>query len=95
MKQPSQARLSLKVRGRVQGVFFRASALEEARALGVSGWVSNCSDGSVEMAAEGPRVRLEMLAAWAHRGPPAARIDSVEEQWSEFRGEFSGFVLRH
>lgn len=95
MTQASQARLNLRIRGRVQGVFFRACACEEGRALGLCGWVRNRLDGSVEITAEGPRARLEILLAWAYQGPPAARVDSVGARWSEFRGEFSGFAVRY
>lgn len=87
------ARLALTVRGRVQGVFFRASAVDEARSLGLVGWVRNCPDGSVEIVAEGPRPRLAMLLAWAHQGPRGARVEQVEEHWSHYRGEFQRFSV--
>jgi acylphosphatase len=88
------ARLRLVVTGRVQGVFFRRATAEEARTLRVKGWVRNLPDGSVEIVVEGKRSSLEILAAWAHLGPPAASVTSVDQQWSEFRNEFSGFRVR-
>jgi acylphosphatase len=88
------ARLHLWVRGRVQGVFFRAATADEAQALALSGWVRNLPDGRVEIVAEGRRPALQALAAWAHQGPPAARVAEVEEQWDEFKGEFRGFRVR-
>jgi acylphosphatase len=88
-------RVRLVARGRVQGVFYRASTREQARALGLTGWVRNLPDGSVEVLAEGPRERLERLVAWCRQGPPAARVSAVEPQWSDATGELDEFsVLR-
>jgi acylphosphatase len=85
------ARVHLRIYGQVQGVFFRASTEAEARRLGLTGWVRNCPDGSVEVVAEGPRVKLEALVAWCRHGPARAQVDHVEIEWSEATGEFSGF----
>ena len=60
--------VQLFVRGRVQGVFFRASTQREARRLGISGWVKNRPDGAVEILAEGEEDGLKELIAWANRG---------------------------
>ena len=90
-----RARLHLIVRGRVQGVFFRQATMDEARGLGLSGWVRNLPSGDeVEFVAEGPRRNLQMLWAWAHTGPAGARVEEVVEDWSDYRGEFSGFRVR-
>lgn len=88
------ARLRILVRGRVQGVFFRQSAADEARELGLAGWVRNKVNGDVEIVAEGPRRELRILYAWAHQGPRLARVTGIEEEWSDCRGEFSGFTIR-
>lgn len=88
------ARLHLIVCGRVQGVFFRAAAASQARALGIKGFARNRPDGTVEVTAEGTRPNLELLLAWAHLGPPHARVDAVSAKWSEFRGEFTDFSVR-
>ena len=88
------ARAHLLVSGRVQGVWFRGSMQEEARRLGVSGWVRNLRDGSVEAEAEGERGAVEALAAWAHSGPPGARVEGVTVDWIAPRGESDGFVVR-
>ncbi len=80
------------VRGRVQGVFFRRATMDEARGLGLTGWVRNLPSGEeVEIVAEGPRRNLQMLWAWAHTGPEGARVQDVTEEWSEYRGEFTAF----
>ena len=59
------------------------------------GWVRNLRDGeNVEIVAEGKRENLQILAAWAHRGPAYAKIDKVTQEWLEFTGEFNGFNIR-
>ena len=74
-------RVHLIVRGLVQGVFFRASTVKQASALGVSGVVRNLADGSVEVVAEGGEAALRELVAWCRHGPPGARVSSLEEAW--------------
>lgn len=70
----------LRVHGHVQGVGYRWSLVREAGRLGLRGWVRNRLDGSVEALAAGPGPALQELVAWAHRGPPAARVSRVEVQ---------------
>jgi acylphosphatase len=79
------------VRGRVQGVFFRVETRERARSLGLSGWVRNTPDGSVEAVFEGDRERIESMLAWCRRGPSLARVDDVQTEWEEPVGE-AGFT---
>lgn len=69
------------VDGRVQGVYYRASTQEQARALGLRGWVRNLPDGRVELRAQGTRGRVEALLAWCRKGPPSARVASVDVDW--------------
>jgi acylphosphatase len=64
--------------GSVQGVFFRATCAREAARRGVSGWVSNLPDGSVEAVFEGEASAVEAMTAWCRRGPDGARVDGVE-----------------
>jgi acylphosphatase len=67
-----------RIRGRVQGVFFRASTRERARELGLSGHAVNCDDGCVEVLACGDDAAIGTLHHWLRQGPPAARVDAVE-----------------
>lgn len=68
------------VTGRVQGVWFRASMRDEARRIGVTGWVRNRPDGAVEFEAQGPPDAIRALLDWAADGPPRARVSDLE--WS-------------
>lgn len=81
------------VRGRVQGVFFRASSQREAKRLGLTGWVKNRPDGSVEILAEGEEDGLKELIGWANRGPTAARVERVDVRWRSFAGDFFDFRI--
>lgn len=78
----------LTIRGRVQGVGFRYALADQARARKLSGWVRNRRDGSVEAIVAGPETDVEALIAWAHRGPPAARVSAVaiEPATPDWRG---------
>jgi acylphosphatase len=87
----SDARARVVVRGRVQGVFFRVETRDRARSLGLSGWVRNAPDGSVEAVFEGDRERIESMLAWCRRGPSLARVDEVQTEWEAPVGE-EGFA---
>ena len=83
----------VRVTGRVQGVFFRAWTAEQARSLGVSGWVRNAEDGSVEAHLEGDQWPVQQLIDLMRRGPPAAKVDDVTDEPTEpMRAE--GFDVR-
>lgn len=88
-----QKRIHLVVRGRVQGVYFRATAQREARQHGLSGWVKNRSDGSVEIVAEGEEDDVKDFLSWAHAGPSTARVDDVEVRWRSYTGEYTDFRI--
>lgn len=88
-------RAHLVIRGRVQGVWFRASTRDRARELGVTGWVRNRPDGSVEVVAEGGRERMQRLITWCHQGPEGALVTDVEVEWQAYRGEFREFSVRY
>lgn len=82
--------LHLRIHGRVQGVWFRESMRVEAERLGVTGWVRNKPDGTVEAVVQGEDTATDALIEWAHRGPPQAQVDRVEI--GEAQGQFSGFI---
>ena len=88
-------RLRAVVHGDVQGVGFRFFLIDEARALGVRGWVRNRPDGSVELTAEGDRAQLDALLSAAGRGPRHARVTEVEVEWGEATGELGAFHAVH
>lgn len=73
-----EAARRIRVRGRVQGVYFRASTAERAIALSLCGRAENLRDGSVLVLAAGPQASLAQLVAWLQVGPPMARVDAVE-----------------
>ena len=76
----SQAALRVRVRGRVQGVFFRAWTRQQAELLGVAGWVRNAFDGSVEAHLEGEQSAVQQLVQRLHRGPASAKVSEVEAE---------------
>ncbi len=78
-----KGRARVVVTGRVQGVGYRQQALDEAQRLGLTGWVRNLPDGRVEALAEGEKEAVEALLAWCRRGPRLARVDRIEESFTE------------
>lgn len=80
--------------GRVQGVCYRASTVEEARDRGLTGWVRNLPDGAVELEAQGDDARVAALLAWCAHGPPAARVTGVAVEELAAIGDERGFVQR-
>lgn len=84
--------IRLVIRGRVQGVGYRASMAREAHRVGVAGWVRNRHDGSVEAVASGPEAAVDALLEWAQSGPPAARVARIDVE--DATGEFTGFEQR-
>jgi acylphosphatase len=93
-QERSQVRVHVWIAGRVQGVAFRAYTIDEAKLRGVAGWVRNLPDGRVEAVFEGDKAAVEAMIAWCRKGPPAARVSSVEVEWEEPEGE-SGFGVRY
>ncbi len=89
------ARVHVVVNGIVQGVFYRASAREEAQVLGLTGWVRNCLDGSVEAVFEGERGRIERVLKWCKTGPPGAKVKNIKSNWRAPTGEFDNFSIKY
>jgi acylphosphatase len=89
-----ERRLHAVVHGRVQGVGFRATTMDEARRLQIAGWVRNRVDGSVEVLAEGPPAKLALFLAYLNRGPLGARVSSVVEDWADAQGAPMPFALK-
>jgi acylphosphatase len=81
------------VRGDVQGVFFRESCRREALTAGVSGWIRNRADGSVEAVFEGSEEAVDSLCSWCRHGPPHARVEQVDVRAEPARGD-SSFMIR-
>jgi acylphosphatase len=82
------------IRGRVQGVGFRYSALERATSLRVTGWVRNRPDGSVEAVFEGRDEAVDLLVDWCRRGPHGAAVANVEVAWEDPAAEDGRFNVR-
>jgi acylphosphatase len=81
--------------GRVQGVFFRVSARTEAIRLGLTGWIRNCPDHSVEAVVEGDVKAVDTFYRWSLNGPPYADVARVDHNYSAATGEFSGFNIHY
>ncbi len=85
------AAIRVTVYGRVHGDFFRAFASRNARELGLTGYVRNVRDGTVEVVAEGERKQLEKLIGYLKVGPPAAKVEKLVTNWSAYSGKYSSF----
>ena len=89
------ASVRLIVHGYVQGVYFRDFTSRQAIELGLTGYVRNLSEGTVEVQAEGERKQLEKLISHLKVGPPAAKVTKVVTNWSEYTGRYSSFSVRY
>jgi acylphosphatase len=91
----SRKTLRVHVQGMVQGVGFRYSTVREARRLGVSGYVRNLPDGSVEVVAEGEEERLGRLASWLQHGPPGAHVRNADRRYGPDQGFYRDFRVEY
>jgi acylphosphatase len=82
------------IKGRVQGVFFRAETQRTAKGLKLTGWVRNMADGRVEAVLEGEHTNIDKMIAWCHIGPPAARVEKVLTEEEPYTGEFKDFNIK-
>ena len=83
------------IRGRVQGVFFRAETRYRARKYGVYGWVRNTDDGRVEAIFEGDKKNVDKMIEYCRRGPAGARVIRFDVEWEECLSEFNDFRIRY
>lgn len=90
-----KTRAHVYISGRVQGVFFRASTRDEARRLGLTGWVRNMRDGRVEAVFEGDDTSVEAMISWCRKGSPHSSVEDVEVRREEYSGEFEDFGVRY
>jgi len=87
-------RVHLIISGRVQGVFYRASAQKRARELGVTGWAHNAVDGKVEIVAEGEKEKIEQFIEWCKEGTRIAKVERCEVEYQDYKNEFPDFTIR-
>ncbi len=95
MSKDKQKAVHLKVHGRVQGVGFRYSTVRTAAKCGVTGWVRNAADGSVEILCEGRDEDVERFIAQVKKGPPGARVTDIDRKDVPARGVFSRFGVEY
>ena len=88
-------RAHILVSGIVQGVFFRANTAEKARELSLLGWVKNLPDGRVEAVFEGEKEKIEEIIDWLKSHPGMSKVEKVEVDWQEARGDFENFEIRY
>lgn len=87
-------RFRIRVTGKVQGVWYRQSTLEEARKLGIRGWVQNLSNGEVEILAEALEEHLNALVSWCKKGPPLAVVENVYVHEEPYMGDLPEFFIK-
>ena len=87
--------LQVIVYGRVQGVFFRDFVKMRANEIGLTGYVRNLPEGSVEVLAEGERKHLEELIRYLKAGPTASNVENIVIRWAEYSGDYDGFSIRY
>ncbi|MCG9968650.1 acylphosphatase [Pelotomaculum terephthalicicum JT] len=92
-KQIFTVRAHVIISGKVQGVYYRAKAREQALTLKLSGWIKNMPDGRVEGIFEGGREGVDKMIDWCRQGPARAVVTGLEIKWEEPLGDFSGFMI--
>lgn len=91
----ARVRAHLIVSGHVQGVFFRAETQKAATRFGLSGWVRNKRDSTVEVIAEGQKKDVLSLINWCQIGSPLSKVEKVDVTWQNFNDAFGGFGIRY
>jgi len=93
MNADNKVRIHVVISGMVQGVAFRFSMRDAANNAGVTGWVRNAPDGTVEAVIEGDKKRVNSVIDWSRHGPPAARVTGVDIRKEGYSGEYSDFTI--
>ena len=88
-------RVHVYIKGRVQGVFFRAVTQKTAKGLNLNGWVRNMADGRVEAVFEGEDESVDKMLKWCHTGSPIARVEEVLTEEEPYTGEFRNFSVMY
>ncbi len=91
MEEKKRARVIIK--GKVQGVFFRMETKRAAQRIGVTGWVKNKRDGSVEAVFEGDGALVDSIIKWCDVGSPGSKVEEKDVNWEDYQGEFGGFTI--
>ena len=86
-------RAHLFISGRVQGIFYRATCLDEARSRSLEGWVRNLPDGRVEALLQGPKDRVESMIKWCYRGPSEARVSDIDVTYEDTGDDLGDFEI--
>jgi acylphosphatase len=94
MSDGSSHRLHAIIHGRVQGVGYRAFAIRSAQQIGLTGWVRNRYNGTVETVAEGDRTQLENYLKVLQRGPVSSNVTKIDKEWSAATMEFDQFKIK-
>jgi acylphosphatase len=89
----NKVKAHLKIKGLVQGVFFRAKTQEVASIHGVCGWVKNMPGGNVEAVLEGDNGAVNKVIEWCRKGPPGAVVEDVDVSWLDYNAEFTDFKV--
>lgn len=90
-----KSRVHIVIYGIVQGVGYRYSTYRKALQLGITGWVRNKNDGSVEAVFEGAREKLEEMLSWCREGPSGAYVSEIKVQWEEGDERYNNFEIRY
>ena len=85
----------VKIHGKVQGVWFRASTKQKAEQLGLTGWVRNTENGCVEAVFEGEEKQIKQILNWCHMGPPLSKVEKVETKNQTVTNGFEGFKIKY
>ena len=85
----------LRITGHVQGVFYRDNAQAQAQALGLTGYIKNMPDHSVEALAQGEKEKIQAFAEWCKQGSSSAKVENVEISWQEPEKTFNSFEITY